>query len=620
MMSKTVLLVMVITMIGFFLRLHNLAVTPLRGDEAFSILYWARLPLNDSLANIATIEPHPAFIYALFRGWGLLFGTTEFSMRLLPALFNLLGIPALYTLGARLGGKHVGLLAALLFAIQPFEIWHAQDARNNGIWAGLSALALITGLRALQQPDKRWRWVLYGILAALAANVFYFDLLTSTAFGLYVLVSHRKIFGRWLIAALPAFVTAVGSFVILQGSLVATGAYSGTIAGRLDIPRLFTTFLPTLTFGETIPPELVTFIWPLITLTLIGGLLILWRWKPESALFLTIIGFMPPLLFSLAAIRMNIFTPRYLLLVVPIYTVIIAALITYLWHMHRVVSRIFSAIILVAWIGVSGYSLYNYTTIPVYAKSHDWPALTDYLSANVTTDDLVIQLSVDSAFGYYYNAPADDIALPGYPTQPTDEIQHILTNESENRRSIWIVGQTFPDWPSAGVVENWLDSNMQLVREGQADDLKFRQYMRWEVSADELAPQPLANFDSSIELLGSQTHLPPNPTGNLTIWLYWRPQNQTDVPLKVFVHLIGEINPATGTPLWSQDDQYPQDGRISTIHWTSDEIYRDVYTLPLGSVTTGTYEIHIGFYNPETNTRLPVGDSDSYLLTTITIP
>ncbi|MBZ0284241.1 MAG: glycosyltransferase family 39 protein [Anaerolineae bacterium] len=618
MMFRTALLVMVITMIGFFLRLHNLAVTPLRGDEAFSILYWARLPLGESLTNIATIEPHPAFIYALFRGWGLLFGTTEFSMRLLPALFNLLGIPALYILGTQLGGKHVGLLAALLFALHPFEIWHAQDARNNGIWAGLSALALITGLRALQQPNNRWRWLLYGILAALAANVFYFDLLTLSAFGFYVLVSHRKTFGRWIIATLPAFVTAIGSFLILQGNLVATGTYSGTIAGQLDIPRLFTTFLPTLTFGETLPLDIVNIVWPFITLVLGIGLVSLWRWKPKSALFLSIIGFVPPLLFSLAAIRMNIFTPRYLLAVIPAYIVIVATLITCLWQMRRTTLRWIGVTVCITWIGLSGYSIYNYVAVPAYAKSRDWPALTDYLAANVTASDLVIQLSVDSAFGYYYNAPADDIALPGYPTQPADEIERILTTESEKRRGIWIVGQTFPDWPSAGVVENWLDSNMQLVREGQADDLKFRQYMRWSVSANELTPQPLANFDDSIELVGAQTFL--SPDRNLTIWLYWRPQQQMATPLKIFVHLIGAVNPATGSPLWSQDDQYPQDGRISTTDWTSGEIYRDVYTLPLVSVAPGDYEIHVGFYEPETNARLPIGDSDSYLLTTLTIP
>lgn len=625
MISRTTALVMVIliTMTGFFLRLHNLAAVPLRGDEAFTILYWARLPLSESLANIATIEPHPASIYALFHGWGLVFGTSEFSMRLLPALVNLLGIPAIYALGSRLGNRHVGLIAALFFALHPFEIWHAQDARNNGIWAGLSAVSLISGVYALQnthKPNSRLRWFIYGLVATLAANVFYFDLLTWAAFGLYVLISSRKQFWIWLIAALPAFITASASFLILQGSLVGTGAYSGTIAGHLDVPRLFTTFLPVLTFGETLSPDVVAVVWPFITLVLAAGLIIFWRWKPKSALFLGIIGLVPTLLLSLAAIKLNIFTPRYLLLVIPAFILVAAGLIAYLWQTHRATLRIVSGILLVAWVGLSGYSIYNYKTDPTYAKSRDWPALTTYLADNVTPDDLVIQLSVDSAFGYYYADPADDIALPGYPTQPTDEIERILSAEAEKRASIWIVGQTFSDWPSAGVVENWLNSHMQLVREGQAADLNYHQYMPWTVAADELASAPLADFDGKIELLDAHIFMPANRTGSLTIWLYWRPIEKTEKPLKIFAHLIGAVNPATGSPLWSQDDQFPQDGRISTTDWSSDEIYRDVYTLPLAEVAAGEYEIRVGFYDPDTNERLPVGDSDNYLVSTITIP
>ena len=57
-------------------------------------------------------------------------------MRLLPALANVLGIPALYAIGRLFGGHRIGLLAALLFALHPFEIWHAQDVRNYAIWGG----------------------------------------------------------------------------------------------------------------------------------------------------------------------------------------------------------------------------------------------------------------------------------------------------------------------------------------------------------------------------------------------------------------------------------------------------------------------------------------------------
>ena len=142
----------VIILLAFALRLHKLADVPLRGDEAFSALYWTGLPLSQSLRDIATIEPHPPLTYALFRFWGIWVGGIDsvFALRLLSALGNLLGVAAMYGLARRLGGRAwLSLMAALLWALHPFEIWHSQDYRNYALWAGFSVTALWLGLRLI---------------------------------------------------------------------------------------------------------------------------------------------------------------------------------------------------------------------------------------------------------------------------------------------------------------------------------------------------------------------------------------------------------------------------------------------------------------------------------------
>lgn len=622
-------MVILIIMIGTFLRFHDLALVPLRADEAFTVQYWARQPLSLSLTQTATIEPHPALTYTIFHGWGLAAGTNAFSMRLLPALASLLGIPSVYVLGKRLGGNAVGLLAALLFTLHPFAIWHAQDARNNAIWAGLSAVTLCVGIVTLERPS-RVRWALYGACAALSANMFYLELLFLATFGGYVLLARRRQFRAWVLAAAPAFVTSGASFVILQGALIASGSYAGTIASRFDFNLLLTSFLPVLSFGETLPADLSGALWPFIVMTLAAGLIA----TRSSRAFLPIMLLLPIILFSIAALRFNIFTPRYLLPIVPTFILAFSGLCVALlrqWrHEHdrarprnattlRAGVAFVGAALLLGWMGVASSALHNYYTAPAYAKSHDWPALTEYLKANVSADDLVIQLSVDSAFGYYYNAAADDIALPGYPTQSAEEIRTILQQEAARRRSIWIVGQSFPDWPSAGIVEDWLQTHMQTGRMGVATDLNYRQFVHWDVQPDE-AGDSVANFSGIVELAGYQFYMPPTPTGDLTVWLYWRPISTSAQPLKVFVHLVGEINPQTGTPLWSQDDQFPQDGILSSNSWAPGRIYRDVYTLPLIGVQPGDYMLSVGFYDPDSNERLAVGTGDSFLLSEVTLP
>jgi hypothetical protein len=76
-----------ILLLGFALRLYRLDALPLRGDEGFSAQNWAGQPFLTTLQTTATIEPHPPLTYAVFRVWGVLFGTQhEVILRLLLCL------------------------------------------------------------------------------------------------------------------------------------------------------------------------------------------------------------------------------------------------------------------------------------------------------------------------------------------------------------------------------------------------------------------------------------------------------------------------------------------------------------------------------------------------------
>ncbi len=622
-LSRTLPIMITIIMVGFFLRIFHLTTVPLRGDEAFSVQYWAGQPLSESLAKTATIEPHPVMTYATFRAWGLVAGTSELAMRLLPALLGLLGIPAIYAVGKRLGGTQTGLLAAAIFAVHPFEIWHAQDARNYAIWAGISLIALWLGLRAVEK-NRRFDWVLYTLAASLAANIFYTEMLTMSAFGIYVLITYWDKWKRvasWIFAAAIAGGLSIASFVIFQLPLFARGGYTGSIGGTLDISQLWTHFLPVLFFGEiTLPSATLSSLWWIVAIIGAIGLYLLWRTQRRLALLLTTLAIVPPLMLTILSLRLNIFTPRYVLAIVPALVLILATLIIYLFR-RRTWSKALAVFIVGGWLVVGSISLRNYYFDPDYAKAPNWPTLTRYLQQYSHPEDVIIQSAVDSAFGYYYHqgqsTEAPDIALPETPAQPAATIRAKLDDLSQQYASIWQVGQEFPDWPNAGVVKSWLDEHMQVVLEGKPGGLNMLQYKPWDVPASEIAPRNLATFGDVTQLVGYNIILPSDKTGNMTIWLYWQPLKTTDTPLKVFVHLLGAINPATGSPLWTQDDRFPQNGRIATQTWQPNHLYRDVYTLPLSNVSDGKYTLEVGFYDPSTNARLTVGTADSYVLQSI---
>lgn len=611
-------LVTALILLGFALRLYQINHVPLRGDEAFTVIHWVREPLAQTIANIATIDPQAPLSYALFRGWGMLTGTTEFTVRYLPALLNLLGVPVLYALGKRLGGGRLGYVAALFWAIHPYQIWHAQDARNYAIWAALSPLAAWLALRAL---DKRRRldWLLYVLAAATAGYIYYLELFALVVLNLFVFITHwrdRRLLIQWIGSQI-----AIGLLLApwyLQERLLFGSGYGGT-TGRLDPPLWLTWFVPTLTFGETLPPELKAVLWIALLLALIVGWVVLWRRKRQLAIWLGLLSTLPLLFLGIVSTKLNVFTPRYVLTAAPAYTLLLAVLIVYLPIRAVPMRRIVSVALCIAILAVSGLSLYHYYFVPETFKSPDWRALARYLNTHTQADDLVIQAAADEAFTFYFNEYAvagDLIYLPANPRQPADEIEMVLVEQTAAHRSTWYVAEP-PDWTNRAVPLDWLNAELQQVRHTSVPRLPIAQFMPWAVAnaaSDPLAVFTDINGTSLVELVSYD--LWREPDGHLTVWLDWRPLTASAEALKSFVHVLSAVQPQPVT----QDDQFPQDGRLNALDWPLNAVYRDVYTLPLTDVVTGEYQIAIGWYNPDTGARLTTDQADHVALETLTLP
>jgi len=234
------------------------------------------------------------------------------------------------------------------------------------------------------------------------------------------------------------------------------------------------------------------------------------------------------------------------------------------------------------------------------------------LNQHTQPNDWVTQAAADESFTFYcleYHAASNcDDKLPASPSQSPDEIDQLLTMRSQQHSAIWYVAN-LTDWKNGHVALDWLKANMQQVRSTSTNGLPIEEFKPWQVGSDEIASTPLATFGDSIQLVGTYTST--EPTDSLTVWLDWHALKPTSAPQKVFLHL------GDATQIVSQDDHYPQDGRVSTDSWQIGTVYRDVYTLPLAGIPSGDYALSVGFYDPQTNRRLPVGDGDSFTLQTI---
>ncbi len=97
--------------------------------------------------------------------------------------------------------------------------------------------------------------------------------------------------------------------------------------------------------------------------------------------------------------------------------------------------------------------------------------------------------------------------------------------------------------------------------------------------------------------------------GGMQITLYWEPLAQSAQPYTVFVHLIGIANPASGSPLWAQDDHPPRLNQTPTTQWTPGDLLRDAYWLDTAGLPAGEYTVYAGMYGAD-GVRLPVMTGD----------
>lgn len=588
---------------AFVLRIVQLGDVPLRGDEAFAVRYWADDPAT-VVRDLAQWEPHPLGTFLSFWAWKSVAGSSEFAMRTLSLLGGWLGVAATGALARTLLRNHRAAPVALaLAAVHPFLIWHAQDARNYALWFGASSLAMWLFLRATARNRQR-DWALYLIAETAALYFFFLEAFLLVVQAAYLVAARRP---RHVATAALRTWLVLGLLLLpwlVQGWYLAHSGYEGATSDA-DPARLLTWFLPVLLSGREYPSP-----WEvLLPLAWIAALALLWMDRPQrrQGIWLAAWIALPALLLLVAATRMSVFDPRYLIATVPAFIILTAGALTAPQARRAVLPRSAARAALALLLAVPVLSATE--LVPYYRgdspKAPDWPGLAAYLQQRAAPGDLVLQVVPDPAFGYYYPGPADETSLV-----PDAPVRAQLQPQVNLYQGIWLLGRS----PEA---ESFLADAMQQISYDAPAGFDVMQFRRWTPREAEIAVRQDVRFGEIARLAG-HTLQGPDATGPaLTVLLYWEPLARSAVDYTVFVHLTGAPNPATGSPLWDQDDHRPLDGFASTLTWEPGTLYRDPYHL-LGSpevrLAPGMYTLEVGLYDPQSGERLPVYDAAGNLL------
>ena len=145
--------------LSVFLRLYKLDFKSLWIDELYTIV--PANPNNDleSIVRYCKSDQPPLFFF-LLHYWFKIFPYSPFFGRLLSVVIGVLGVAAMYFLGAEIKNRETGLYASALSAINYFHIYYSQECRFYSLLFLLTVVSFIFFLRSLKYKTKK-NYLLY---------------------------------------------------------------------------------------------------------------------------------------------------------------------------------------------------------------------------------------------------------------------------------------------------------------------------------------------------------------------------------------------------------------------------------------------------------------------------
>ncbi|AFZ42669.1 hypothetical protein PCC7418_0439 [Halothece sp. PCC 7418] len=214
MIRKTPVTLMIILILGSFLRGMNLGKKPLWLDEIITALFtfgegYQVIPTGtifsiqaipnfftyqeqscSHLANfLAEQSTHPPLFFCLLHRWlGIIETLNLFNdslatqLRVLPTLLGIIAIFLLYYLNQKAFSQQAGLAGAGIMAISPFAVYLSQEARQYSLLFVLIAIALFALVQIIKSDRNAFlSWLIWGIANSLGIYTHYFFLLSLVA-------------------------------------------------------------------------------------------------------------------------------------------------------------------------------------------------------------------------------------------------------------------------------------------------------------------------------------------------------------------------------------------------------------------------------------------------------
>jgi Dolichyl-phosphate-mannose-protein mannosyltransferase len=435
-------LVLLLTVgLGLFLRLYEISSYPFAGDEYNSIAGAKDIGLNWN-----------SVIYAILTRYWIRWGDNELWLRLPAAIFGTISVIILFKIGERLGGWRTGVVAGLLAATSPFNIYHSQEMRFYSLFILASAVFILTTINYVDgKKTNRKRGKV--LVAALFLCVSHFlGILALCVQSVAAVLANKPKWSRWVQVSLVSGLALLIGLPLIPGLQQKLWQFYSAHAGvtEFSLPKI--TPISTVNFAK-VALAFYTFlfgyhVYPLrLTIVILGlcasavllcaGIVRLWkesRWRLLPFFYLLSVIAVYFVLNSIGGRVSSVIGPRHAAFVWPVFIILLAIGLTSF-------NRLVSCVLLASLLTVNGFSIWSgWQKDWTYGPTEDYRIAGAYASRwNANGTAMLVDGRSRAPIDFYF--PKNIPRIDSLPYLQGDDLSDLNRNE----RLVFITDDWQPD-------------------------------------------------------------------------------------------------------------------------------------------------------------------------------
>ncbi|CAN5530765.1 hypothetical protein BH10CHL1_BH10CHL1_33730 [soil metagenome] len=545
------LYLILLILVSFAWRVQGLANQSLWRDEVDAV-YFALRNLRETLAMFVRVADNGALYFLMLRGWFNLVGASEFALRYPSVLASTLSVVLLWQVARRLvqvrsvecetrnadaQTERVGALAletpaieadllterstlrtshpegtrpirilssvpflsATLLALNPYQLWYAQEGKMYAVITCLTLLATWFWLTGIERGGWR-RWLGYLITVSIAMYTHLLMVLLIPLHFIWFLIAWPQSRRQWrgYELALAGLTLPYLPMVWWQWAMLTTSEHR---TGFTFVPLRET--LRSLIFSHSrgfLPSDNLLSLTPIFFLALAGLVLGFYEMgqpatQPDNELsagrrFLLVISWVivPILSIYALSLRQAIFTERYVIWIAPAIMLLLALGVQVVMHNAGKIAGLLAGLLLIYVLGFWFYVGWQQKTMPM---KYDLRDAVTYIAQRRQPDTLLILQIPHMQYSYrYYSGDFSANYLDDSDERLGDWVGGLWTNDGKSAADVdqqmqeltagaaelWVLRSEVEMWDSRHLMDEWLDQHGTVIDQAEFLGTQVKHY------------------------------------------------------------------------------------------------------------------------------------------------